>query len=147
MVEAPDSRLVPLNWVVCTIRLISWVSWSTSNCSWLRLVSLTEPLEACTAISRIRCRLLEICPRAPSAVWPTEIPSLALRTAWLPPRMALVRPSEIAKPAASSLALLTRRPEDRRCRELFKEDWEVAKLRCALRDAMLVLTTMDMVFS
>jgi hypothetical protein len=47
--------------------------------------------------------------------------------------------SEIAKPAASSLALLTRMPEDRRFMEVDKELEVVAKLRCALSDMAFVL--------
>src|SRR3989304_535586 len=47
--------------------------------------------------------------------------------------------SEIASPAASSLALLMRRPEDRRCRAVAKAPCEVFRLRCAFSDAMLVL--------
>jgi len=50
----------------------------------------------------------------PSAVWANEIPSLALRTAWLSPLIWLVNRSAIAKPAASSLALLMRKPDESR---------------------------------
>lgn len=51
---------------------------------------------------------------APSATWASEMPSLALRAAWFKPRIWLVNRSEIARPAASSLALLMRRPDERR---------------------------------
>jgi hypothetical protein len=47
--------------------------------------------------------------------------------------------SAMARPAASSLAPLTRRPEDRRCIEVAREDWLVLRLRCALSDTRLVL--------
>jgi hypothetical protein len=39
------------------------------------------------------------------------------------------------------LALLMRRPEDKRCREVARDDWDVDKLRCAFNDAVLVLIT------
>jgi hypothetical protein len=54
----------------------------------------------------MRCRLLPISSSAPSAVCASEMPSLALRAAWLRPRICVVKRSEIARPAASSLALL-----------------------------------------
>jgi len=45
----------------------------------------------------------------------------------------------MARPAASSLALLMRKPEDRRCMEVDNEDWDIDKLRCAVNELMLVL--------
>src|SRR5690606_31502328 len=47
--------------------------------------------------------------------------------------------SAIARPAASSLALLTRRPDDRRCMVVLRDWPDSARLRCALIEAMLVL--------
>ena len=47
--------------------------------------------------------------------------------------------SEIAKPAASSFALLIRKPEDKRCMEVDSEDCELVRLRCAVNELMLVL--------
>ena len=73
--------------------------------------------------------MLPAAPRAPSVTWASEIPSLALRTAWFRPRIWLVKRSEMAKPAASSLALLMRSPEDRRWMEVLSEDWLALKLR------------------
>src|SRR5487761_2155298 len=78
-------------------------------------------------------------PSAPSAVCASEIPSLALRTAWFKPRTWLSIREAIAMPAATSLALLTRKPEDRRCREVCKEPWEAFRFRCAFSDDKLVL--------
>ena len=49
--------------------------------------------------------------------------------------------SEIAIPAASSLALLMRMPEDKRCIEVASELWVMARLRCAVIELMLVLMT------
>jgi hypothetical protein len=37
------------------------------------------------------------------------------------------------------LALFTRKPEDKRCKEVCNAPWEEFKLRCAFRDARLVL--------
>jgi hypothetical protein len=50
----------------------------------------------------------------------------------------------MAMPAASSLALLILRPEDRRCKETCNADCEVLRLRWAFSDAMLVLMTCAM---
>ena len=51
---------------------------------------------------------------------------------------------EIARPAASSFALLMRRPVERRCSEVCNEACEVFRLRCALSELALVLMTDDM---
>jgi hypothetical protein len=48
----------------------------------------------------------------------------------------------MARPAASSLALLTRNPDDKRCKEVANELSLVAALRCAFKDATLVLIVM-----
>src|SRR5690606_15160524 len=50
---------------------------------------------------------------------------------------------EIARPAASSLALLMRMPEDRRCRLVARSAPDADRLRCALSDITLVLMTVD----
>ena len=42
-------------------------------------------------------------------------------------------------PAASSLALLMRRPEDRRWMEVLSEPWLMPRLRWAVSEATLVL--------
>src|SRR5256885_8737823 len=47
--------------------------------------------------------------------------------------------SAMARPAASSFALLTRRPEDRRCMVVLSDDWDVLRLRWALSETRLVL--------
>ncbi len=51
--------------------------------------------------------------------------------------------SEIAMPAASSLALLMRKPEDRRCSEVVSAACDLVRLFCELSDAMLVLIIED----
>ena len=45
----------------------------------------------------------------------------------------------MARPAASSFALLMRKPVERRCKEVASEDWDVVRLRCAFSDEMLVV--------
>jgi hypothetical protein len=45
----------------------------------------------------------------------------------------------MARPAASSLALLTRMPEDRRCMEVASELADACKLRWAFNEGMFVL--------
>ncbi len=42
------------------------------------------------------------------------------------PLICEVKRSEIARPAASSFALLMRRPEDKRCREVAKAGWRMS---------------------
>ncbi|GGX98444.1 hypothetical protein GCM10007386_31690 [Pseudoduganella dura] len=83
--------------------------------------------------------------RAPSAVCAIDTPSLALRVACVMPRIWEFMRSEIARPAASSFALLMRRPDDRRCREVDRALCEPDRLRCEFREAMLVLMTDAMV--
>ncbi len=140
-VNEPSSSLVPLKLVCSDTRWISAFSWVTSAFSASRSVWLLVPFEACTASSRIRWRLLPTSASAPSAVCASEMPSLALRAAWLTPRIWLVKRSEMARPAASSLALLIRRPELRRCSEVASDEPEVDRLRWAFSEAVLVLIT------
>jgi hypothetical protein len=45
----------------------------------------------------------------------------------------------MAKPAASSLALLIRKPDDRRWMEVFRELWLIDRLRCEVNELTLVL--------
>jgi hypothetical protein len=65
--------------------------------------------------------------------------SFELRMATFMPRVCAFMRSAMANPAASSLALFTRRPEDRRCMVVDKEEALVARLRCAFREAVFVL--------
>ena len=143
VVSVPLSRLTPLNLALLATRPISATNWVDSAFRLVRSAFDSEPLAACTASSRMRCRLSPILPIAPSAVWNIEIASLALRIATFEPRTwALIR-SAIARPAASSLAELTRRPDDRRCIEVASALCEVVMLRCAFSETMLVLMVMD----
>ena len=139
LVNEPLSSLVPLNEVSLETRSISAFSCWASAFSAARSVAELVALRDCTASSRMRCRLLPISPIAPSAVCDSEMPSLALRAAWSMPRIWVVKRSEMARPAASSLALLMRRPEDRRCRLVASSEPDADRLRCALSDITLVL--------
>jgi hypothetical protein len=78
-------------------------------------------------------------PSAPSAVCASEMPSFALRAAVLRPLICAVKRCEIARPAASSFALLMRRPDDRRCSDVARLFCEAFRFRCAFSEATLVL--------
>ena len=82
-------------------------------------------------------------PMAPSAVCVNEMPSLALRPAWLRPLTLAVMREAIAKPAAASLALLMRRPVERRSRATDNPYCDVDRARCELSELTLVLITED----
>src|SRR3569832_1849452 len=86
-------------------------------------VSCEPTFEAWTASVRMRCRMFCAVPRAPSAICATLMPSWALDTAWVRPLIWLVRPWLIDRPAASSAALLIRRPEDSRSKALSRLPW------------------------
>ena len=141
LVVEPSSSLVPLKLELSVTRLISSDSWATSFCSAARSSALLVPLAACTASSRMRCMFSPIELSAPSAVWASEMPSLALRAATSMPRTWVVMRWLIARPAASSLALLMRRPEDRRWMVVARLALLVDRLRCAFSDITLVLMT------
>ena len=125
----------------------SLLCWWAADCGASRSAALLLALADCTASSRIRWRLLVVSASAPSAVWTSEIPSLALRIAWLRPRTWEVKRSEIASPAASSLALLMRSPEDSRSSAVPNVPCERLRLRWALSDIRLVLMVCGMVDS
>src|SRR5471032_924652 len=145
-VREPSSTFWPLNWVVLATRSSSWDSAETSPWIDLRSESELVPLADCTASSRIRCSRSPAVLKPPSAVCASEMPSLALRAAWVLPRICEVKRWEIARPAASSLSLLMRKPEDRRCREVDSEACDVVRLRCEFSDAIFVLMTCAMMF-
>ena len=71
------------------------------------------------------------------------MPSWALRMATLEPRTWALMRSAMARPAASSLAELTRKPEDSRCIEVASALCEVDRLRWAFSDMTLVLMLID----
>jgi hypothetical protein len=52
----------------------------------------------------------------------------------------------MARPAASSLALLMRKPDDKRVNAVVNEFWLMPKLRCAVSELMLLLIDMVMIF-
>ena len=111
-VPAPLRSLVPLKFVDCAMRPSSAWRLLASVVMFARASALFESFEAWTPRSRMRCRMLWTSVRAPSAVCTTEMPSWALRAATLSPPTCERRPSEIARPAASSAARLIRKPEE-----------------------------------
>ncbi len=89
------------------------------------------------------CRLLTMVVSAPAAVCASDTASFALLIAWLVPLTCVVNCWLIARPAASSAALLMRRPEDRRVSDCVSSDCEPVRLFCATIESMLVLRTSD----
>jgi hypothetical protein len=112
--EVPVRSEVPLKLVAAASRLIS--SWRAVT-SVLMLAASEEPtvaLAASTPSSRTRWIIEVISVRAPAAVWTIDTPSWALRWAWLSPVTCACSLLLIARPAASSAAVLIRRPLERR---------------------------------
>ena len=120
------SRLMPLNTALVPMRVTSADSASTSD--WMAPLPAveSEPFLYCTASSRTRCRMLWTSSRLPSAVCTIETPSWMLRCAWARPRIWLRIFSEMPRPAASSAALLMRRPDESLSidLEIASEVWE-----------------------
>ena len=142
----PSNNLMLLWFVLVAISSICNFSWATS--SWIdeRSTSVVVPVAACTDSSRIRAKMSLTPLKAPSAVCVIEIASLVFWIALAIPRICDVMRFEIARPAASSLALLILDPVERRSmaalslRSLERID------SCATSALRLVLIT-DMVFS
>ena len=72
----------------------------------------------------MRCSICCTWLSAPAAVWTSDTPSWALRLAWSTPLIWPWRLSLIVRPAASSAALLMRRPEES-CWVVFSSDVSV----------------------
>ena len=87
----------------------------------------------------MRWKMSPTLPSEPSPVCAIEMASLALRMATFMPRACELMRSAMARPAESSLALLMRMPEDRRCIEVAREPWLELRLRCAFSETKLVL--------
>src|SRR5690349_12755633 len=143
----PSSTWRPLKVVCCEMRVTSARRCCTSASSAARSFSELVALADCTASSRMRCRLLVTSSSADSVVCDSEIPSLALRTAWFRPLICVVKRVAIARPAASSLALLMRMPEDRRAMAVDSLLCDFARLFWAFSELMLVRTLMTMGFA
>src|SRR5260221_6865173 len=96
------------------------------------------PFADCTASSRMRPRMLPTSPRAPSAVCTMLVAAFELRSATTYDRIWVFIRSLIARPAASSAAVLIRIPLD----SLAKLDWRAPLVRvrfcCACSEEMLV---------
>src|SRR5450830_1217444 len=138
------STEVPLNCTALMVRPISEASWVYSWFSEATSDEVLVELVACTASSRMRCSMSETVCMPLSAVCSIEMPSLALRMATLMPRAWASMRVAMARPAASSLALLTRRPEDRRWIEVDRLIWVAEALRWAFSELMLVLMVIAM---
>ena len=144
VVASAPMMCLPLKVVPPSTRVISACNCANSlfseSLSELELVAL----RACTASSRMRCRLSPTFESEPSAVCASEMPSFALRMATFMPRTCAFMRSAMARPAASSLAELTRKPDDRRCIEVASDDCDAFRFRCAFSEAMLVLMVCGM---
>src|SRR5919198_1645015 len=124
---------------------------STSEASWLIslwMASLpvcdSEPFLYSTASSRTRWRMEWTSSRLPSAVCTIETPSWMLRWACARPRICARIFSEMPRPAASSAALLMRRPDERRSIDLETLSEVIDSRRCASIASMLLLIRRDM---
>ena len=142
--KLPSSTWRPLKVVCCEIRVISARRCCTSASSAARSESELVALADCTASVRMRCMLLVTSFSADSVVCASEMPSLALLTAWFRPLIWVVKRVEMARPAASSFALLMRMPEDRRSIAVASLLCEAARFFWAFSELMLVLTLMTM---
>src|SRR3954453_11641993 len=87
----------------------------------------------------MRWRIEWVSVRAPSAVCTTLTPSCALRTATFRPPTCERRPSEMARPAASSAARLMRKPLDSFSSDLFIWPSETDRFRYEFIAAMFWL--------
>ena len=135
-----DARmLTPLNCVPPSVRVTSWAICTNSLFRLARSASVLVPLADCTASSRMRWKISPVRPSAPSATWASEIASLELRSATFMPRTWVFMRSEMARPAASSRAVLTRRPDDKRLIEVARSPSLALRLRWAVIETRLVL--------
>ena len=135
----PLSSFLVLNSVLFAIRSTSFLSEVISEAMAPRSVLVRVSFEPWTASSRIRWRIEWVSFSPPSAVWIIEMPSWALRIAWLRPLVWPRSFSLIERPAASSPARLMRRPLDSRSMLFDSELPTEFRLRWALIALTLVL--------
>ena len=140
------SMATPLNLVPASVRVISEPRAAYSALRLVRSPALLVALADCTDSSRMRCSMSETLPSAPSAVCDNDTASLALRIATFIPLTCAFMRSAIARPAESSLALLMRMPDDRRCTAWLRAPCEPPRLRCTLSDARLVLIMLGILY-
>ncbi len=145
VVVLPSRRWIPLNSVDLAIRFTSLTKALNSSCRVSLSLFDTEPLEAWTASSLRRTRMLLTSFKAPSPVWTRETPSLAFRSAWARDRIWARSLSLMARPAESSAAVEMRRPVERCWKFLNNRLFTARRFRWALKEAMLVLTLSPMV--
>ncbi len=79
-----------------------------------RWSELYVPVEACSASSLRRMSFSSMTCKAPSAVWSMEMASLAFLMPWFMVDISARMSSLMARPAASSAAVPTLNPEERR---------------------------------
>ena len=137
----PSRMAVEPNLVWVAIRVTSLTRVFSSEFKLVRSAAELVPLADCTDSSLTRVRMFVISESAPSAVCRIATPSFAFRMAWFRPRIWAPRRVEIARPAASSDALLTRRPEDSRCSALLRLIPVDSRFLCAERADTFVLIT------
>jgi hypothetical protein len=101
------------------------------------------PVAAWVASSFMRMSFSSMTPKAPSAVWIMEMASLALRTPWLSEAMSARMSSRTANPAASSAAVPTRNPEERRLVDTPRLEYDWERFRDAFMAMRLWLITSD----
>ncbi len=109
------NRFSPAYLVLLKMLVISLANSSNSDCREVRSSAELVSFAAWVARSFIRCRMSVVSLNAPSAVCSREMASPVLRMATSMPRDWALRRVAICRPAASSAALLMRRPVPRRC--------------------------------
>ena len=119
LVPAEVISCFPLNFVDVMMRFIS--DWRFENSVWMKSRSelWSAPFAPCVASSRMRSTMFESSPRAPSAVCAMLIASPALRSLMVSVFTCDLSDSLMARPAASSFAVLMRLPLD----NLLNVDW------------------------
>src|SRR5690349_5730534 len=139
IVPTPFRTDWPLKVVCCATRVISVRRVVTSDCRFASAFESSDPSPASTASWRIRCRLLTIDCSAPFVVCTIEMPLFAFAAPCSSALIDAVCVVEIARPAASSAAVFTRLPDDRRLIACESALCEPDRLFCAVSDMMLVL--------
>ena len=136
--NVPSRIFWPFNDVVCAIR-----STSARRCE--LLVERGAVRRRVRRVRGLHCEFADTLEvgrdfaSAPSAVCDSEMPSFALRQL-VRPLIWVVNPSAIARPAASSFALLSEGPT-RGVQQTASELCELFRLRCAVSAATLVVMT------
>ena len=115
----------PLNFVEVMMRLASACRFENSVWMNARSELWSAPFAPCVASSRMRSTMFDSSPSAPSAVCAMLIASPALRSFTVSVRTCDLSDSLIARPAASSFAVLMRRPLDNLLKVDWRADWDL----------------------